>query len=182
MVAPVNLHKLAEALPSVSRLVHMKCSRRAGQPDASLGEPPAQGLTTNVHTMQLHQFLVRQLRPEVRVPLAHEQHDLGLGFSREFVIARSAALARRQTRQPVAFEPPTQPLHLPYAQPHQRCGPGLCQSLFAHPTYQLASIDLFRGHRHKFLRHKSTHEHAPRVSKGTFLLGQKGTFGLGRYD
>jgi hypothetical protein len=64
MIAPVNLHKFAETLPAMPRLVHMKCSRRAGQPDASLGEPPAQGLTTNVHTMQLHQFLVCQFGPK----------------------------------------------------------------------------------------------------------------------
>jgi hypothetical protein len=55
------------------------------------------------------------------------------------------------------------------------------EPLFARPTYQLASIDLFRGHRHYSLRHESTHEHALCVSKGTFLLGPKGTFELGRY-
>ena len=57
----------------------------------------------------------------------------------------------------------------------------MSESLLAHPAYQLPAIDLSRGHCHCFLRHESTHEHAPRVSKGTFLLGPKGTFELGRY-
>jgi hypothetical protein len=97
--------------------------------------------------MHLHEFLVRQLRPEIRVPLAHERHDLGLRLNREFAVARSSALARRQTRKSILFEQPAQAFHLPHAEPNQRRRLGLREPLFAHPTYQLASIDLFRGHR-----------------------------------
>jgi len=43
--------------------------------------------------MHLHEFLVRQLRPEIRVLLAHERHDLGLRLNREFAVARLSALA-----------------------------------------------------------------------------------------
>ena len=85
-------------------------------------------------------------------------------------------------RAPAAMpERPERCFHLPHAEPHQRCCLGLSESLLAYPAYQFPAIDLFRGHRHCFLRHESTLEHAPRVSKGTFLLGPKGTFELGRY-
>jgi hypothetical protein len=91
------------------------------------------------------------------------------------------ALARRQPRETIVLEQPAQTLHLSHAEAHQRCSLGLCQALLAHPADQLASIDFSRGHRHKSLRHQSAQESARRVSKGTFLLGPKGTFEFGRY-
>lgn len=35
---------------------------------------------------------------------------------------------------------------LSHAEAQQRCRFGLCQSPFAHPSYQFASVDFSRGH------------------------------------
>jgi len=119
MVAPVNLHKLAQniAVDAAAGARGVFRAARGSQMPASLSHPRTVSRPTR-DTMQLHEFLVRQLRPEVRVPLAHERHDLGLGFNRELRLARSA---RRWRDASPASPSPLNRRHsrfnLPHAEP-----------------------------------------------------------------
>src|SRR5262249_13888098 len=74
--AAVDLDQLAEAFPTIPRLVRSGSALCAGLPNASLSHPPARRFPADPDVVQLDKLLIGQLGSKVSVSLPEQRNDL----------------------------------------------------------------------------------------------------------
>jgi hypothetical protein len=104
VLAPVDLHQLAEALAPVPGLMRCPYPLAPRNPDAGADEPHPQRLLGHSEIVQLEQLLAGQSGAEVGVALAYDLDGLRAQLLWQASIARQAALARDETCWPALLE------------------------------------------------------------------------------
>src|SRR5437867_9577295 len=112
MVRAVELDELAEARAARPRRIAATRPLRARYPDPSRDHPAAQRFGGAREGVLLGELLLRERRPEVGIPLAHERDRALLRGRGQPAITRAATLAGRQSRGAAGGESPREAPHL----------------------------------------------------------------------
>ena len=115
VVAAIDLHELAVAIPAVTRLLDAFATLRTGLPNAVRNHPFAKRLGRDSNVVVLQKLLRSERRPEVRVALAHQTEDVLLVRLRNPIGCRSAAALVSQACRSVSFKRSQQPPNLTLA-------------------------------------------------------------------
>jgi hypothetical protein len=87
VIAAIDLHQLAQARATVSRLMQLRRPLFAGNPQPGLTHPAPHGFLRQHHAMTLGELLARQRRPKISIALTHQRHASRTDIHRQFAIA-----------------------------------------------------------------------------------------------
>ncbi len=179
VIAAIDLDQLAATRPTVSRLLDLRLSASAGNPEAVLDHPVPERLDRELQAVPLRQLLVGERRAEALVPGADRGQRLPLQLRSQPPIAGSAAMFRRQALGAVPLVGAAESAHLPARQAQHPGRLTLRQPPLDHPLDHTHAIQLLVAHGHGLHALGGT---AGRWRKRTFLLWRNRTSLSGYYS
>src|SRR6476646_8661076 len=152
MLRSVDLDQLANATPTMPRLMHRPHPLPTILPQPGHHHPLPDRLTRKSNAVQFRELLASKRRPEVRIALADDPDHFSPQNPRIGTVAWLPASARRQSSRAALPKCLRQPQHLATAKPNQCCCLRNPDPLLSQIAQYIHPIDLrtaHQNHRHR---------------------------------
>ena len=153
VLAAVDLHELAVAITTMTRLLDALLALTARQPDAVVDHPLPERLGGNTDVVLFEKLFLRERRSKVRIARPDERQRFFSKLHGQTSIALAAPL-RPEARCTFLSETPADATHLPVTDAEDLSARGLCKPSIGYSKHYLQSVHFSRAQGRQIVRHR----------------------------